>query len=39
VPEGHSHSLAQLGPEVKNEISHRAKALRAFVEWLENHRS
>ncbi len=32
VPDGHSASLADLGVEVKSELSHRAKAVRAFAE-------
>jgi XTP/dITP diphosphohydrolase len=34
MPAGFDCTFAELGPEVKNRISHRAKALRAFVEHL-----
>ncbi len=32
IPEGYDHTLAELGPPVKNRISHRAVALRQAVE-------
>lgn len=32
VPEGHSQSFAEMDPGEKNRISHRSKALAAFVE-------
>lgn len=35
APEGHDTSFAELGEEVKNTISHRARALAAFREKLE----
>jgi XTP/dITP diphosphohydrolase len=35
IPQGHSGTLADLGPEVKSTLSHRAKAIRAFVEEVE----
>ena len=35
APEGYDQSFAQLGVEVKNRISHRARALAAFREELE----
>jgi XTP/dITP diphosphohydrolase len=38
IPLGYEKTLAELGPEVKNRISHRAKALDAFVEWLKDVR-
>lgn len=31
IPEGFTESLASLGPEVKSKLSHRAKAIQAFV--------
>ncbi|HHY32528.1 MAG TPA: RdgB/HAM1 family non-canonical purine NTP pyrophosphatase [Firmicutes bacterium] len=31
VPDGYDKTFAELGPEVKNEISHRARALRAAI--------
>jgi XTP/dITP diphosphohydrolase len=36
APEGHDHSFAELGPEVKNTLSHRGRALAQVVAWLEN---
>ncbi|MDP6794187.1 MAG: RdgB/HAM1 family non-canonical purine NTP pyrophosphatase [Verrucomicrobiota bacterium] len=32
IPEGHTESFAELGPVVKNEISHRARALAKLAE-------
>lgn len=37
MPTGYHGSFAELGIEVKNELSHRARALRKAVEWLEEH--
>jgi len=34
VPEGHSKTFAELGENVKNEISHRARAVKAFYDFL-----
>jgi XTP/dITP diphosphohydrolase len=34
IPEGYDQTFAQLGDEVKTEISHRAKATRKLVETL-----
>jgi XTP/dITP diphosphohydrolase len=34
IPEGYSESFAQLGPEVKNKLSHRAIALKHMAEYL-----
>lgn len=34
VADGQSKTFAQLGPEVKNQISHRAHAIRQLMEWL-----
>jgi XTP/dITP diphosphohydrolase len=34
VPDGHTHTMAELGPEAKNEISHRAKAAEKLVPLL-----
>ena len=34
VPNGFELSFAQLGPEIKNRISHRAQALKAAREYL-----
>ena len=34
-PEGYDHSFASLGDEVKNHISHRARAVEKLVEFLQ----
>lgn len=34
IPEGFSTSFGELPPEIKNEISHRARALRKFIRYL-----
>lgn len=39
VPMGYDCTMAQLAPECKNEISHRADALRQFLAWVEQGRS
>ena len=36
-PDGFARSMAVLGPEVKNQISHRANALKAFRKELEKY--
>ena len=36
VPDGYDATFAELGNEVKNQLSHRARALAQVVEWLEN---
>jgi XTP/dITP diphosphohydrolase len=33
VPEGHCETFAQLGAEVKNTLSHRARALEGLLAW------
>lgn len=33
VPQPYSQTMAQLGPEQKNKLSHRFKAINAFIEW------
>jgi XTP/dITP diphosphohydrolase len=33
VPDGYCETFAQLGPEVKNTLSHRAKALEGLLAW------
>ncbi|MGB9720607.1 MAG: RdgB/HAM1 family non-canonical purine NTP pyrophosphatase [bacterium] len=35
VPRGYRKTFAELGPEIKNRISHRAKALRKFKNFLK----
>ena len=35
VPKGFAETFAELGPEVKNQLSHRARALDGLMEWLE----
>ena len=34
IPEGYSKTISMLGEEIKNEISHRRKALESFLRWL-----
>ena len=34
IPEGHEQTFAELGPEVKSGLSHRARALRQAVDFL-----
>ncbi len=34
VPEGHTQSFAELGPCIKNSLSHRARAMEKVVAWL-----
>ncbi len=35
IPEGYEKTFAQLGNDVKNKLSHRAKALQQVITWLE----
>ncbi|MGB0774227.1 MAG: RdgB/HAM1 family non-canonical purine NTP pyrophosphatase [Akkermansiaceae bacterium] len=35
VPDGYSESFAQLGEQVKNSLSHRARAMQQVIEWLD----
>lgn len=34
IPDGHDETFAELGPEIKSGLSHRARALRQVVEFL-----
>ena len=36
VPDGYSSTFAEIAPSEKNAISHRARALAQFVEYLES---
>lgn len=38
VPAGYEGTFAELGDEVKNQLSHRARALAKVIEWLEEAR-
>lgn len=35
VPEGHDITFAEMGSEAKNNISHRGRAVRAFIDYLK----
>jgi XTP/dITP diphosphohydrolase len=37
APIGHDASFAELGAPIKNQLSHRSRALSAALEWLNNH--
>lgn len=37
IPEGFNQTFAELGPEVKTQLSHRARALAQVVDYLEAH--
>ncbi len=34
IPDGYEQTFAELSPQVKNSLSHRANAFRKFMEWL-----
>ncbi len=36
IPTGYEQTFAQLGNEIKNQLSHRAKALNQAIHWLAN---
>ncbi len=38
VPEGYSHTFAEMTLEMKNKISHRAKAINSLVEFLNSYK-
>lgn len=35
IPAGRRRTLAELGPQVKDTLSHRTRAIRAFAKWLK----
>lgn len=37
IPNGYTETMGELGPEIKNTISHRANALKLFKRWMEKH--
>ncbi len=37
IPEGHAQTFGELPAAVKNSISHRARALAAFCDWITTH--
>lgn len=37
VPAGFDHTFSELGPAVKNQLSHRGRALAKVVDWLKTH--
>ena len=36
-PDGHDQTFAEMPEEIKNEISHRKRALTAFKEFIDSH--
>jgi XTP/dITP diphosphohydrolase len=39
IPDGHERTFAELGEDVKNTLSHRARALAQVLEWLDGQGS
>ncbi len=39
IPEGYSKTLAQLGPQIKDRLSHRTKAVTKFRDWMERNKT
>ena len=39
LPDGFEQTFAELSLETKNQISHRGRAVQAFIEWIKNYAS
>ena len=37
VPENYTETFAELGNDIKNQISHRAEAVKKLIDFLSNH--
>ena len=37
IPEGHNETFAQLGADIKNNISHRARAVKMLCDFLKSN--